>query len=85
MRPWRFGPSAHAEWPLAQATGFPGVRAPVARHGGAREAYVADEADWSGTNGEFAFLTSVFYTWNPSGYDPAEAAAPVERTLAAGP
>jgi len=40
---------------------------------------------WRGTNGEFALLTSLFYTWNPSAYDPAAAAAAAERILATGP
>ena len=37
---------------------------------------------WSGTNGEFALLTSLFYTWNPASYEPAAAAAAAERILA---
>ncbi len=37
---------------------------------------------WDGTNGEFAMLTSLFYTWNPSTYNPATAAAAAERILA---
>jgi hypothetical protein len=37
---------------------------------------------WQGTNGEFALLTSLFYTWNPSTYDPAAAATTAERILA---
>jgi len=45
---------------------------------------LAGEADWSGTNGEFALLTSLFYTWNPTTYDPATAAAAAERILAPG-
>jgi len=40
---------------------------------------------WSGTNGEFALLTSLFYTWNPTTYDSAAAAAAAERILAPGP
>jgi len=40
---------------------------------------------WRGTDGEFALLTSLFYTWNPSAYDPAAAAAAAERILATGP
>jgi hyaluronoglucosaminidase len=40
---------------------------------------------WRGTNGEFALLTSLFYTWNPSAYEPAAAAAAAERILATGP
>ncbi len=36
---------------------------------------------WRGTNGEFALLTSLAYTWNPSAYDPAAAAAAAERIL----
>jgi hypothetical protein len=39
---------------------------------------------WSGTNGEFALLTSLFYTWNPTTYDPAAAASAAERILAPG-
>ncbi len=39
---------------------------------------------WRGTNGEFALLTSLFYTWNPSAYDPAAAAVAAERILATG-
>jgi hypothetical protein len=39
---------------------------------------------WRGTNGEFALLTSLFYTWNPSTYDPAAAATTAERILASG-
>jgi hypothetical protein len=37
---------------------------------------------WRGTNGEFALLTSLVYTWNPSAYDPTAAAAAAERILA---
>ena len=37
---------------------------------------------WRGTNGEFALLTSLVYTWNPSAYDPDAAAAAAERILA---
>jgi hypothetical protein len=39
---------------------------------------------WRGTNGEFALLTSLFYTWNPSAYDPGAAAVAAERILATG-
>jgi len=39
---------------------------------------------WRGTNGEFALLTSLFYTWNPRTYDPAAAATTAERILARG-
>jgi len=39
---------------------------------------------WRGTDGEFALLTSLFYTWNPSAYDPTAAAVAAERILAAG-
>ena len=39
---------------------------------------------WRGTNGEFALLTSLFYTWNPSAYDPTAAAAAAERILSPG-
>ena len=39
---------------------------------------------WHGTNGEFALLTSLLYTWNPSTYDPAAAATTAERILASG-
>lgn len=46
---------------------------------------LAGEANWEGTDGEFALLTSLFYTWNPSAYDPASAAAAAERILARGP
>ncbi len=45
---------------------------------------LAGEANWEKTNGEFALLTSLFYTWNPSTYDPAAAAATAERILARG-
>jgi hypothetical protein len=45
---------------------------------------LAGEADWSGTNGQFALLTSLFYTWNPTTYDPAAAAASAERILSPG-
>jgi hypothetical protein len=34
---------------------------------------------WSGTNGEFALLTSLLYTWNPIAYDPFASAAAAER------
>jgi hypothetical protein len=44
---------------------------------------LAGEANWSGTNGEFALLTTLIYTWNPAAYDPATAAATAERILAA--
>lgn len=37
---------------------------------------------WKGTNGEFALLTTLFYAWNPSAYDPSAAAASAERMLA---
>lgn len=37
---------------------------------------------WHGTNGEFALLTSLLYTWNPSVYDPTAAATTAERVLA---
>ena len=40
---------------------------------------------WDGGNGEFALLTSLLYTWNPSTYDPAVADAAAERILATGP
>jgi len=43
------------------------------------------EGNWEGTDGEFALLTSLFYTWNPSAYHPASAAAAAERILATGP
>jgi hypothetical protein len=43
---------------------------------------LAGEANWSGTNGEFALLTTLFYTWNPASYDPATGAAVAERILA---
>ena len=39
---------------------------------------------WRGTNGEFALLTSLFYTWSPRTYDPAAAATTAERILARG-
>lgn len=42
------------------------------------------EDPWRGTNGEFALLTSLLYTWNPSTYDPAAAATTAERILARG-
>jgi len=42
---------------------------------------LAGEANWQGTNGEFALLTSLFYTWNPASYDPATAASEAERIL----
>jgi hypothetical protein len=45
---------------------------------------LAGEAHWSGTNGEFALLTSLFYTWNPGAYDPDGAATAAERILASG-
>ncbi len=37
---------------------------------------------WNGTNGEFALLTSLFYTWNPAAYQPVAGAAAAERILA---
>ena len=37
---------------------------------------------WRGTNGEFALLTSLFYAWNPSAYEPTSAATTAERVLA---
>jgi len=37
---------------------------------------------WSGTNGEFALLTSLFYTWNPGAYDAAAGGAAAEQILA---
>ena len=43
---------------------------------------LAGEAHWEGTNGEFALLTSLFYAWSPAAYEPAAAAAAVERILA---
>ena len=46
---------------------------------------LAGEANWSGTNGEFALLTSLLYAWNPGAYDPGEGAATAERLIAAGP
>lgn len=42
----------------------------------------SSEADWQGTNGDFALLTSLFYAWNPASYDSATAAASAERILA---
>jgi len=45
---------------------------------------LASEANWAKTNGEFALLTSLFYTWNPVAYHPAAAAAAAERILASG-
>jgi hypothetical protein len=42
------------------------------------------EASWGGTDGEFALLTSLFYTWNPAAYQPGPAAAVAERILAGG-
>ena len=42
------------------------------------------EGNWEGTNGEFALLTSLLYTWNPSTYDSAAAATTAERILASG-
>ena len=42
----------------------------------------AGEANWEKTKGEFALLTSLFYTWNPSAYDPTAAATTAERVLA---
>jgi hypothetical protein len=39
---------------------------------------------WRGRNGGFALLTSLFYTWKPSTYEPAAAAAAAERLLASG-
>lgn len=45
---------------------------------------LAGEASWSGTNGEFALLTSLLYTWNPAAYDAATAASVTERILARG-
>ena len=43
---------------------------------------LAGEANWEGTNGQFALLTTLFYTWNPAAYDPATAAAAAEQILA---
>ena len=37
---------------------------------------------WSGTNGEFALLTSLLYTWNPVAYDAAAGGAAAEQILA---
>lgn len=45
---------------------------------------LAGEANWDGTNGEFALLTTLFYTWNPAAYEPAAGAAAAERILAGG-
>jgi hypothetical protein len=39
---------------------------------------------WRGTNGEFALLTSLLYTWNPGAYVPAAAATTAERILSRG-
>jgi hypothetical protein len=39
---------------------------------------------WHGTNGEFALLTSLLYTWNPGAYDPTAATTTAERILARG-
>jgi len=44
---------------------------------------LAGEANWKGTNGEFAMLTALSYAWNPATYDPESAAAAAERILAA--
>lgn len=44
---------------------------------------LAGEANWDGTNGEFALLTSLMYAWNPAAYDPDAAAQSAERILAA--
>lgn len=44
---------------------------------------LAGEANWNGTNGEFALLTTLFYAWNPAAYDPAAAAAAAEQILVA--
>jgi hypothetical protein len=38
---------------------------------------------WTGTNGEFALLTSLFYTWNPAVYDAGAGGAAAEQILAA--
>jgi len=46
---------------------------------------LAGESSWSGTNGEFALLTSLLYTWNPGTYDPDAAAVTAERLIATGP
>jgi hypothetical protein len=42
---------------------------------------LAGEANWEGTNGEFAMLTSLLYAWNPAAYDPAAAAGAAEQIL----
>jgi hyaluronoglucosaminidase len=46
---------------------------------------LAGEAEWSGTSGGLALLTSLAYAWNPGAYDPASAAPAAERVLAAWP
>jgi hypothetical protein len=46
---------------------------------------LAGEGTREATDGEFALLTSLFSTWDPSAYDPAAAAAAAERILATGP
>ena len=45
-------------------------------------ANLAGEGPWQGTNGEFALLTSLFYTWNPADYDPDQAAIVAEQIAA---
>jgi len=44
---------------------------------------LAGEANWTGTDGEFAMLTSLMYAWNPTAYDAAAAGVAAERILAA--
>lgn len=43
---------------------------------------LAGDSMWSGTNGEFALLTSLFYTWNPVAYYAAAGGAAAEEILA---
>jgi hypothetical protein len=45
---------------------------------------LAGEASWEGSAGELALLTSLAYTWNPAGYDPAAAAVAADRIIGRG-
>lgn len=44
-------------------------------------ANLAGEALWQGTNGAFALLTSLLYTWNPAAYDADRAAHVAEAVV----
>jgi hyaluronoglucosaminidase len=44
----------------------------------------ADDAAWTGSNGQFALLTELMYTWRPETYDPSAARDLAEGLLRAG-